>query len=129
MNKTLSQNRLAPLFSLLLIVFTSIATVILAYIPKFICRGLREKDEVLEIGDVAIHGEEVYPQETFSERVSAMSSTQRSLPSPSDEVTAINAALRRLSVSGSLAAQHSPTELMPARRIGSLQLPTPSPGG
>ncbi len=57
-----------------IIVFTSIATVILAYITKFICRGLREKDEVLEIGDVAIHGEEVYPQETFSERVSAMSS-------------------------------------------------------
>ena len=30
---------------------------------------------MLEIGDVAIHDEEVYPQETFAERVSAMSST------------------------------------------------------
>ena len=29
---------------------------------------------MLEIGDVAIHDEEVYPQETFAERVSAMSS-------------------------------------------------------
>jgi len=37
--------------------------------------GLREKDEVLEIGDVAIHDEEVYPQETFAERVSAMASS------------------------------------------------------
>ena len=31
---------------------------------------------VVEIGDVAIHDEEVYPQETFAERVSAMSSGQ-----------------------------------------------------
>jgi Amt family ammonium transporter len=57
-----------------IILFTAIGTTILAYITKFVCRGLREKDEVLEIGDVAIHDEEVYPQETFAERVSAMSS-------------------------------------------------------
>jgi Amt family ammonium transporter len=55
-----------------IIIFTAIATTILAYITKFVCRGLREKDEVLEIGDVAIHDEEAYPQETFAERVSAL---------------------------------------------------------
>jgi len=60
-----------------IIVFTAIATTILAYITKWICRGLREKDDVLEIGDVAIHDEEVYPQETFAERVSAMSAADR----------------------------------------------------
>ncbi len=59
------------------IIFTAVMTVILAYLVKFICRGLREKDEVLEIGDVAIHDEEVYPQETFAERVSAMAASSR----------------------------------------------------
>ena len=58
-----------------IITYTAIMTVILIYITKFVCRGLREKDEVLEIGDVAIHDEEVYPQETFAERVSAMASS------------------------------------------------------
>jgi Amt family ammonium transporter len=53
--------------------YTTVATFILIYVTKFICRGLREKDESLEIGDVAIHEEEAYPQETFAERVSAMS--------------------------------------------------------
>ncbi|MDA8355944.1 MAG: ammonium transporter [Actinomycetota bacterium] len=57
-----------------IICFTAAMTVILATITKLVCRGLREKDAVLEIGDVAIHDEEVYPQETFAERVSAMTS-------------------------------------------------------
>jgi Amt family ammonium transporter len=60
-----------------IIVFTAIMTAIICYVVKFVCRGLREKDEVLEIGDVAIHDEEVYPQETFAERVSAMTSGGR----------------------------------------------------
>ena len=51
-------------------------TAILLYIVKFICRGLREKDEVLEIGDLAFHDEEAYPQETFAERVSALSGAE-----------------------------------------------------
>ena len=61
------------LAALWIIVFTAIMTTILAYVTKFLVRGLREKEEVLEIGDVAIHDEEAYPQETFAERVSAMS--------------------------------------------------------
>jgi Amt family ammonium transporter len=56
--------------------WSAFGTAVLLYGVKFICRGLREKDEVLEIGDVAIHDEEVYPQETFAERVSAMSGAE-----------------------------------------------------
>jgi Amt family ammonium transporter len=57
--------------------YCAVVTFILAYITKWICRGLREKGDVLEIGDIAIHDEEVYPQETFAERVSAMSASGR----------------------------------------------------
>lgn len=56
-----------------IICFSAIGSAILLYVTKFICRGLREKDEVLEIGDLAIHDEEAYPAETFAERVSALS--------------------------------------------------------
>jgi Amt family ammonium transporter len=59
-----------------IICYTAVASAILLYIVKFICRGLREKDEALEIGDVAVHEEEAYPQETFAERVSAMSGAE-----------------------------------------------------
>ncbi|MEI7479470.1 MAG: ammonium transporter [Actinomycetes bacterium] len=52
--------------------FTAIASTILFYLVKFVCRGLREKDEVLEIGDLAIHDEEAFPIETFAERVSSL---------------------------------------------------------
>ena len=53
--------------------YTAVASTILFYIVKFVCRGLREKDEVLEVGDLAIHDEEAYPRETFAERVSSLS--------------------------------------------------------
>jgi Amt family ammonium transporter len=58
------------------ICWSAAVTAILLYIVKFVCRGLREKDEMLEIGDVAFHDEEAYPQETFAERVSAMSGAE-----------------------------------------------------
>jgi len=53
--------------------YTAIVSAILFYIVKFVCRGLREKDEVLEVGDLAIHDEEAYPRETFAERVTSLS--------------------------------------------------------
>jgi Amt family ammonium transporter len=52
------------------IVFTAIASFILLWIVKLVI-GLREPDENLEIGDLAIHDEEAYPEETFAERVGA----------------------------------------------------------
>lgn len=59
------------------IVFTAIMSAILLYIVKFVCRGLREKDEVLEVGDLAVHDEEAYPRETFAERVNSLSGSSR----------------------------------------------------
>ena len=56
-----------------IISYTAVASAILFYIVKFVCRGLREKDEVLEVGDLAIHDEEAFPRETFAERVSSLS--------------------------------------------------------
>ena len=56
-----------------IIIYTGIVSAVLFYIVKFICRGLREKDEVLEVGDLAMHDEEAYPRETFAERVSSLS--------------------------------------------------------
>jgi len=55
------------------ITYSAVATVILLLIVKFVCRGLREKDEVLEVGDLAVHDEEAFPRETFAERVSSLS--------------------------------------------------------
>lgn len=48
--------------------FTAIMSTILLYIVKFVCRGLREKTEMLEVGDVAFHDEEAFPEETLSQR-------------------------------------------------------------
>ncbi len=36
-----------------------------------VLRGARYKDEILEVGDLAIHGEEAFPEERFAERVGA----------------------------------------------------------
>jgi Amt family ammonium transporter len=58
------------------VIFWSAAvTAIILFVLKYVVfRGsLKESDEVLELGDVAMHDEEIYPQETFAERVSAMS--------------------------------------------------------
>jgi Amt family ammonium transporter len=38
-----------------------------------VLRGNRYPDEILEVGDVAIHDEEAYPVETLAERVGALS--------------------------------------------------------
>jgi Amt family ammonium transporter len=53
--------------------YTAVGTTVVFLIAKFVARGLREKDEVLEVGDLAIHDEEAFPTETFAERVSALS--------------------------------------------------------
>jgi Amt family ammonium transporter len=50
------------------ICFTAIASFILLQIVKLLV-GLRESDENLEVGDLAIHNEEAEPQETFAERL------------------------------------------------------------
>jgi len=46
--------------------FTAVMTFVLLQVVRIVCRGLREKDEVLEIGDLAIHGEVAYPEDEIS---------------------------------------------------------------
>jgi hypothetical protein len=43
-------------------------TFILMWLIKLVLRGARYKDEILEVGDLAIHGEEAFPEETFATR-------------------------------------------------------------
>ncbi len=52
-----------------IICWTAFATFIILQVVKLVMRGLREPDDVLEIGDLAIHDEEAFPRETFAERV------------------------------------------------------------
>ena len=61
------------LAALWIIGFTGVMTALIFYFVKFVMRGLREKDEVLEVGDLAIHDEEAFPAETFAERVNSLS--------------------------------------------------------
>jgi Amt family ammonium transporter len=53
--------------------YTAVGTTVVFLIAKVLVRGLRESDDVLEVGDLAIHDEEAFPTETFAERVSALS--------------------------------------------------------
>ena len=55
------------------ILWSAVITFILMKIIGLVLRGARYKDEILEVGDLAIHGEEAFPEETFAERVGAMS--------------------------------------------------------
>jgi len=52
-----------------IISYTAIGTTVIFYFVKFVCRGLREDDETLRIGDIAIHEEEAFPEPTFGEPV------------------------------------------------------------
>jgi Amt family ammonium transporter len=54
------------------ICWSAVVTFIIMQLIKLVLRGARYKDEVLEVGDLAIHGEEAFPEETFAERVGAM---------------------------------------------------------
>jgi Amt family ammonium transporter len=50
------------------ILWSAIATFILMKIIGLILRGARYKDDILEIGDLAIHDEEAFPEETIAVR-------------------------------------------------------------
>jgi len=53
------------------IVWSALVTFILMKLIGFVLRGARYKDEVLEVGDSAIHDEEAFPEETISVRAGA----------------------------------------------------------
>ena len=53
--------------------YTAVGTAVIFYLVKFVLGGLRESDEVLAIGDLAIHDEEAFPEPTFGEPVGSPS--------------------------------------------------------
>jgi ammonium transporter, Amt family len=55
--------------AIFVICWSAVGTFIIMYICKFVLRGLRYKDSVLEVGDTAIHDEEAFPEEPLAERV------------------------------------------------------------
>jgi Amt family ammonium transporter len=57
------------LAALWIIGYTAVGTAAIFYLVKFILGGLRESDETLAIGDLAIHEEEAFPEPTFGEPV------------------------------------------------------------
>jgi Amt family ammonium transporter len=54
------------------ILWSAVVTFILMKLIGLVLRGARYKDEVLEVGDLAIHGEEAFPEETLAARVGAL---------------------------------------------------------
>jgi Amt family ammonium transporter len=74
------------LAALTIIVWDALVTAVILYVIKYVFRmKLRMSDEELEIGDIAIHGEEAYPSDAF------MSVTAEAEASPSTEQTKVGA--------------------------------------
>ena len=48
--------------------WSALVTFILMKLIGLVLRGARYKDEVLEVGDLAIHDEEAFPEETLAVR-------------------------------------------------------------
>ena len=71
------------------ILWSALVTFILMKIIGWVLRGARYKDEVLEVGDLAIHGEEAFPMETFAERVGAMAMVGDSSSSSSSSSSSV----------------------------------------
>jgi len=55
--------------ALWVIIWSALVTFILMKIIGWVLRGARYKDEILEVGDLAIHDEEAFPEETLAHRV------------------------------------------------------------
>ena len=51
------------------IFWSALVTFILMKVIGLVLRGARYKDEILEVGDLAIHDEEAFPEETLAHRV------------------------------------------------------------
>jgi Amt family ammonium transporter len=76
------------LAALTIIVWDGVVTFLILMIIKYVFRmKLRFSDEELEVGDVAVHGEEAYPQEeVFTTRLSVSAEAEAS-PSTEEPVT------------------------------------------
>ncbi len=64
--------------AIFVIIWSALITFILMNLIKLVLRGVRYKDEILEVGDLAIHGEEAFPEETLATRVGSLSSSSAS---------------------------------------------------
>jgi Amt family ammonium transporter len=54
--------------AIFVIIWSALITFILMWLIKLVLRGARYKEEILEVGDLAIHGEEAFPEETLAMR-------------------------------------------------------------
>jgi Amt family ammonium transporter len=54
--------------AIFVIIWSALITFILMKLIGLVLRGARYKDEILEVGDLAIHGEEAFPEETLAMR-------------------------------------------------------------
>jgi Amt family ammonium transporter len=54
--------------ALWVIFWSALVTFILMKLIGLVLRGARYKDEILEVGDLAIHDEEAFPEEAFAVR-------------------------------------------------------------
>ena len=54
--------------AIFVIFWSALVTFILMKLIGLVLGGARYKDEILEVGDLAIHGEEAFPEETFATR-------------------------------------------------------------
>ena len=55
--------------AIFVIIWSALITFILMKLISLVLRGARYKDEILEVGDLAIHDEEAFPEETLAHRV------------------------------------------------------------
>ena len=56
-----------------IILYTAVGTAVVFYIVKLVLGGLREDEETLRVGDIAIHEEEAFPEPIFGEPVGSPS--------------------------------------------------------
>ncbi len=61
------------LAALWIIGYTAVGTAFVFFVVKLVLGGLRESEETLREGDIAIHEEEAFPEPTFGEPVSTPS--------------------------------------------------------
>jgi Amt family ammonium transporter len=70
------------------ILWSAVVTFLIMWLIKLVLRGARYKDDILEVGDLAIHGEEAFPEEEFATRSDgafAMAGIDRGGPEPGDD--------------------------------------------
>jgi Amt family ammonium transporter len=54
--------------AIFVIIWSALITFLIMWLIKLVLRGARYKDDTLEVGDLAIHGEEAFPEETLATR-------------------------------------------------------------